>query len=398
MCVWIALLSMSVPRARAADEPPLKVQLEVPAAGQPSGAEGSLGFVSGRVFAADERPKLDLIFLLDVSGSTQDSSGIDVDGDGEVSGSGKLMSRLFGGSSGGDSILAAELAAVRALLARLDSRTTRVGVVIFSGDGGGQDALVEVPLTDDYRQVERGLDEIALVPPAGGTNMYAGLRLAALELSGGSSAVSPRRKGAQRYILLLTDGEPTLPAQSGRREPVARVLKISRSIAKRGIKIDSFAIGARATQRPEAPREASSLTGGTYVAVDEIAELANRVEGVRFVDVAGLEIRNRTLDAPAACQLLEPDGRFSALIPMKPGANDLLLVARSTTGKEARHERELRFESDAPLESQLDERQRVDLLRLRALCTQNERRLEIESGEDASRRRLEIEPEPERKP
>ncbi len=59
-----------------------------------------LGFVSGRALAAEgDVPEFDVLFLVDVSGSTAASAGVDVDGDGKIGGgfAGGLRG-LFGGS------------------------------------------------------------------------------------------------------------------------------------------------------------------------------------------------------------------------------------------------------------------------------------------------------------
>jgi len=392
------LLLAGSPRAgltQSEGNPPLRIRIDFPAEDQPLGAASrGLGFVSGRVASAEKIPRIDLVFLLDVSGSTASSSGVDVDGDGKVSGQG-FIGRLFGGGGGPnpDSILAAEIAAVRELLGRLDPRSTRTSVVIFSGNPqrNARDALVEVPLTANYRDIERGLEEISLVPPQGGTNIYEGLRVAARELS---RSVKARREGVQRYIVLLTDGEPTLPEG----EPVASVLRVSRALAKRDIRVLSFAIGPDAVNRPEAPREAALLTDGEYVAVSDIGQLADRLGQIRISEVASFELRNQTNDAAPACMVAAPDGRFFALVPMVDGANRLSLRARSKAGETTETERTLQFTADAPFEPELDTTQRVELGRLRVLCSQNDRRrleLEAQGRDTEKRRRLEIETDEE---
>ena len=61
-----------------------------------SGPHEALGFVAGRAFAQiGDAPRFDVVFALDVSGSTAESSGADIDGDGRV-GSGLGLGRLFG--------------------------------------------------------------------------------------------------------------------------------------------------------------------------------------------------------------------------------------------------------------------------------------------------------------
>ena len=388
LCV-LASSALPVPGGASEDTGRLRIELAFPGDDVPVGAEGPWGFFSGQVLAYQgELEKIDLILLLDVSGSTNDSSGIDVDGDGKVRGKG--FGRLFG-SSRGDSILSAEVAAARVLLGQLDSRTTRVGVVVFSGvERGVTDALTEVPLTTDYRRVERGLEELSLVPPAGGTNLYAGLRRAAQELLG-RGGDSQRRKGAQRYIVLLTDGKPTLPGDPNSREPTDRAIGIARLLRKQRIRVESFALGPDAVAESEAAREAARITGGRYTAVGDLADLEDRITQVRFLDVESLELTNRTTDARAECQVLTPEGRFFALVPVRAGDNELTLRATSQGGAVSLLERRVRFDPGAPLEARLDADQRRQLIRLRELCRRPDtpagepkrRRLEIETKEDA---------------
>ena len=47
-------------------------------------------------------------------------------------------------------------------------------------------------------------------------------------------------------------------------------------------------------------------------------------------DLKELRRRNRTLGAAPRCQIVTPDGRFAALLPMRAGTNSLEVRARST--------------------------------------------------------------------
>ncbi len=168
---------------------------------------------------------LDVIIALDTSDSTAAPSGADLDGDGKTgvppSDETTLQSILRqllprAESDPEDSILAAEVAGVRQLLQHLDPRTTRVGIVRFSGDDDPHtpDAYTEVPLTADYRKVEDGLEVLLWRGPLGLTNMVAGVNLATIELLGSKSASSTEREGAERVIMFLSDGLPTLPLEN----------------------------------------------------------------------------------------------------------------------------------------------------------------------------------------
>ena len=374
----------------------LQVSIEFPAKGMKVGAvEGLDGhsLVTGRVLAFAGRLDLyEMVFVIDVSGSTAEPSGIDVDGDGSAGGTGGVVRRVFGSGkkAAADNILQAEIAAVRALLGELDPRTTRVGVVVFSGDDlqGTPDALVEVPLTSDYRRVGKGLDEIALVAPEGATNMGAGLRAALAQLKKpkpGPDGVEP-----QRFIVFLTDGEPMLGYKSTA-EVGNEALDVARQAGKRGVQILSFAVGREASERSRYPSEMARLTKGRFVAVRDLNTLSTDVASVSFTKLAALTLRNRTLDAGPKCQILSPDGRFAALLPMQPGANAVEVRARSTLDTEQSAELSVELSPGTSLVSALDDAQREQLLRLRTICERPESQRGLDIQTDESQRKLDIE-------
>src|SRR5262249_8233818 len=70
-----------------------------------------------------------------------------------------------------NSVLAAEVAASRRLLLQLNSETTRAGVVTFS-----EGAQVLQPLTNNFEQVRRILDDIMRAGPYGGTKICPSMR------------------------------------------------------------------------------------------------------------------------------------------------------------------------------------------------------------------------------
>ena len=346
----------------------LTLQIDSPAPGMVAVDSSGMAFVSGLAYAhAGDLPKFDIVFVLDVSGSTAAPSGADVDGDGKVTRrAGGLLG--LGGEENPDSILAAEVAAVRTLLSQLDSRTTRVGVVIFSGDEDYRtpDAFVEVELTRDYREVERGLDGILLDGPNGRTNMHAGILRATVELLGSRSAVSRRRDGAQRIMMFLTDGIPTLPDRFSTRANTDRAIDVASKAARCGVHIHTFAIGREATREPRAPLEIARVTGGVFSPVADPRDLQAAIEGASFSEISELRIRNATTSAAASYQLRNPDGTYSALVPMQTGRNVIEVFARSTDGLEATRQVEVEL-AGRSVSMSMSERQNADLARLREL-------------------------------
>jgi Mg-chelatase subunit ChlD len=171
-------------------------------------------------------------------------------------------------SDGGDSILAAEVQAVRILMEQLDPRTTRVGVVAFSGDRDPmtEDAFTLVPLTSDYRQVQAGLEDLLSAGPNGMTNMASGVQRGLVELLGSYSAYSEKRDEARRIMLFLTDGNPTLPFDG---HPAANMRSaISKAVKAREarVRIDTYAIGSEALSEPVVAVEMARVTYGNFSA------------------------------------------------------------------------------------------------------------------------------------
>lgn len=387
LCI-LAVLSLALGAAGAdiARAEPAEVFLTIDSVSlaTPARKTEPLGFIAGRALAHSGSIKLfDVMFLIDVSLSTADSSGVDIDGDGGVArGSGgrgvKLGPISLGGSRGGgsgDSILAAEVAAVGSLLDTFDPRTTRVGIVTFSGSesASSDHAWVEVPLTSEYRKVRAGLEEILLSGSQGGTNMYAGLRLAGIELGGGRSAESTRRSGSQRHIVLLTDGFPTLPGRPHPwrdRSPEAedRAIVMAKRLGKKRISVHTFAIGRKAAERPRAAVEVAEASGGSFTAVRDPGDLGRLLGEVQFASIEELRIRNLTSGLEAVHQLHNADGTYAALVPVQEGLNTIEVVARSTDGSTERVETTTMFGS-IPLTA----RQGADRARLLEISLARER-------------------------
>lgn len=237
----------------------------------------ALAFAAGPA-RAGAPPRLDLAIAIDVSGSTAAASGIDVDGDGTIGVNPRLDARLEGqyprdvqSTDPDDSVLAAELAAVRALLAGLGEADVRVAIVAFAGnydpDVGTQqgppadNAQLLAPL-GDVAEAAAALDEIARRGPAGGTDFAAAIRAARAALCD-----APARPGAERRTLFLTDGVPSLPyGYATRTDPsdVSIALTAAHEARACGVRVDVFAIGLGATGDPFASKEVARITGGLY--------------------------------------------------------------------------------------------------------------------------------------
>ncbi len=303
--------------------------------------------VSGKVSGSSSRsPNVDLLFVVDISGSTAQYAGFDFD-DGEQysdspsGGFGRPQISIFGGGvhvmqtpfrNLRNSILAAEIAAARRLVGQVDTKTTRIGIVTF-----GEGASVRQPLTHDYELVQRALDDILRDGPYGGTNMAEGIRVGITELLG--LGLSERRPDAVKTQILLTDGFPTLPIGRGRRatpEDTYLAINAARLSGKAGIKVHVFALGEEALSYPRAAVGIAEQSGGSYTPVLRPADALAVVENISVVGVDYVQIINQTTGQRATRVRLAADGYFSAALPVIEGRNQIEVFTRASDGSTGR--------------------------------------------------------------
>ena len=181
---WFAGLLLGAP-AGMAEPSPVHILVDAPLARETVRNLVHQAPIRGTALAAAVGSRAyDVMLVLDISGSTSQPSGVDVDRDGElgVSPHPELDPNLYPDTTKntdpGDSILAAEVAAADALVARLqESAGVRVGILSFSGEMNPttghrvrfdqQDAWLEVPLTEDLAAVRARLPAILARGPYG---------------------------------------------------------------------------------------------------------------------------------------------------------------------------------------------------------------------------------------
>jgi hypothetical protein len=368
--------------------PQPRLAIETPRDGDFIAASESTVFVAGRALYGDRAADLfDLAIVLDLSKSTDAPCGIDLDEDGYV---GTAPQSIFSDGASddfGDSVIAAEVAAAHALLDQLDPRTTRVALIAFSGDSDPRtpDARTLVPLGTSYGAAHKALDDLLDDWPSGRTNIAAALNLATAELLGTSSALSQSRPDAVRVILLLTDGQPTLPVPFEPEQNVERARVAARLAVRAGIRIDTFAIGQEANQDVSLTASLADLSGGRFTPVLQPSELVATFEQLRLADVRAVDIRNLTTGVSAEEVLIETDGRFAALVPLADGENQLEVSAQVDDGRLSRRLRVLRTPDQHPavLEARwVQQRTRLLEQRLHAL---KRRELTIEMEQERAR-------------
>jgi hypothetical protein len=318
----------------------LRVVLEAPEAGQRLAGGEARVFVSGRILlgAATATGAYDAMLVIDTSSSTGVPSGADVDEDRQTGRAAPWPLRLVapGSDDEGDHVLAAEVAAARTLLAQLDPETTRLGVIGFSGSGDDDapDARLLVPLTARFDLVDAALEQLLRDGPSGRTNIFEAVVLGAAELAGVEGALSEPRPSARKVMLLMTDGQPTLPGPRTRSRRLA--IEAARAASELGIRCDTFAIGTEATSDPRVTQEIAEVSGGEFTAVEDPRGLVAAFREVRLAKVQRLQVRNATTGARAEYAQLDADGAFSALVPLREGFNAIEIRATANNGLEAR--------------------------------------------------------------
>jgi len=340
--LWLFLLALWAPAGAA--EP--KLQILSPKDGERITQDQNVILVSGKVASQTARSSnVDIMLVVDISGSTAQYAGVDLgelgqipDGDGS---SGFPLPQISIGGYGlgqppmrnlRNSILAAEVAAARRLLLQLNAQTTRVGIVTFS-----EGAKLLQPLTQDFDQLRRALDDILRAGPYGGTNMVEGIRTGITELMG--FGTSEKKTDAIKVEFLLTDGFPSLPVGRGKKvtpEDTNLAINAARLAGKAGIKVHVFALGEEALSYPRAAVGIAKESGGSYTPVMRPADVLAVVENISVVGVEYVQIINQTLGQKATHLRLAADGFFSSAVPVAEGRNQIDVFARASDGATGR--------------------------------------------------------------
>lgn len=231
----------------------------------------------------DALPSMDVVLAIDTSRSTRDPSGADIDRDGQV---GEYRGATW--TDRDDSMLAAQVAAVRRLIELARGRDVRFGIVAYAGrhdrpfeDSTSRrvhrrDAVIGVGLTYDAARIEQELDRLLQRGSNGTTSFTPPMRLALRVLEN-----PPDSAPAQRSrILFLSDSPvPVRPVSGGRTRSGynwedARMRIEAMRARRAGVVYDTFGIGGAATARtPHTLTHIAGATGGSFYAVPDPARL-----------------------------------------------------------------------------------------------------------------------------
>ena len=379
-----ALAGSGAAPALAADA--IHLEVVAPAPGAPPQRAAPWLEVRGWA-AAGPAGDQDLVVVVDLSGSTHEPSGVDVDGDGTLG-----VARRFhdGSSDPGDSVRAAELVAARRLAEGLDLARTRIAILVFADN-----AYTLCPLTQRREELDERLGELEdeWRGEAGATDLAKALRWAGRILAeGAASAPGPRR----RDVVLLSDGEPTAPGSPAEARAEARAA--AGELARQGVRVHAFALGAQSNEALETYAALAARTGGGSVRLATPGDVVHHLPQLDLAGVAGVEVANATSGTPSRVTHRGADGSFEAFVPLVPGENRIRVVARGREGGETVLERTATYAPAPPRDAAEADALRSErealLTRLAQRSAQLELLLEMKRTREAEQRReLEVEAE-----
>lgn len=263
----------------------------------------------GQAAMEAELSPLDLVLVIDRSGSTERE-----------------------GPQKGDSnpsVLEYEVIAANSLIDMLQSMdNVRLALVSFS-----RDVILESPLTDDWNSLRNAV--AGITTPEGGTNIEAAIDKALEALADAGSA-------AQKNILLITDGIPTLPFDSGMTQEIGdRLATLEAAIRSLKAKARIYPIviqpidySRKLTTMPAVQAITGVPNTVGELGIDNLDELGDALTHTVLTDVTNVDITNLTMDVTVAAVILL-DGSFQADVPMQAGENELLISAHAGNPKNA---------------------------------------------------------------
>lgn len=343
----------------------------------------------------------DLMLVADVSTSTLLPSGVDVNGNGRV---GRLTVEradrpwLFPTSTDpGDSVRAAEFFAARRLLDAVDSRRTRVGLVVFE-----RRVRKSLPVSTPREEVAAAIRHFQEMGTTlgGATNFAVALRaaLAGLEIT------RTEEVSRARHIIFLSDGLPTEPAPE--KHAAEEALAAAAEIRDAGADIQAFALGQSEEEGADLSvyTKMAELTGGSLTRLPNPADVLAHLPRIDLVGITAVELTNQTTGQPARALRLGPDGSFSGFVSLAPGENRIEVRVRDREGHSAARDRLVSYDPREP--TNVEEARRFDqegkrlLERLRVRTVEAELVHQIEqtrSSDGTQGRELELRPSPEKK-
>jgi hypothetical protein len=282
MKLWVALLGFGILGCASpySQEPGSRIEI---------GPDRSVQECEGLPLA--QIGAVDVAVLIDVSSSTAEPSGSDINMNGKVGESrvGKTGGVFkIGSTDPGDSILVAQIVAAKALLGIAEETDARFSIVSFSGPApvltkfpGARsprvrnqkpEAVVVSELTSDLSVLEGALDEVLASGSRGSTRFATGMTYAIQTLN----ATDVSERSPRKFALLMSDSpHPVLPQPDGtihRIDPAMR--EAARAAIDSQIVFNTFGLGQASTDDP--PHALDSIaraTGGIFEPIENASHL-----------------------------------------------------------------------------------------------------------------------------
>lgn len=347
LALLAASVSVAVSVGGEIERVPLQMRIDTPEDGSERVGPTSLIEVAGwaGAYSVEQTEVLDVAVIIDTSWSARRGSGADVNGDGHAGGHGfgfrrSLLGWMFGfgaNSDPEDTILRAEVAAVRGLRESLEDGGSRIGIVMMRDFGG-----IGSRLDDPRQRMDRTLDNLERARPEGRTNFQEAIRLANRILV----EAPDDRAERERVIILLSDGQPTVPP--GNEYATDQAIVAAQESADLGIRIFAIGLGVSDADDSRAFRESARITGGRFLALEEPGDVIRALAEIKLTGLEAVSIENLTTGKPAAMQRVFPDGSFDGFVKLEQGSNRLRIRATSVEGHEVVDERMVTYKLEWP--------------------------------------------------
>ncbi len=296
----------------------------------------------------------DIVIAIDESLSTFDAIGRDVDGDGRIVRTGPFPTRqpftrqpspgrwvtprpmrkrddssIWKWSSDyDDTVIEAELLAVRDLLRQLNPHTTRVAIISFAGSAQIRSQLGAPD------EALRALDGYEVHLDWSGTNPASALLLAIDLLA---DARKPSEL-SQWTVVLLSDGK--LPESDGKAVST-RTVEVARLLSRLGIQLKVFALRPAAVEEPGFLEDVSMQSDAELIHVETAADLVSDIAAVPLTGLVNVDIRNLRTGEPGQVIRVFPDGSFDGYLHVEPGKNEFEVIASMRSGAQVTLTREI---------------------------------------------------------
>jgi len=266
-----------------------------------------------------------------------------------------------------DDPLSAQVRAARHFVDSIRGRLgdVRVGIVSFPGldpkpargssaaatrAGGSRAARRELPLTSNATAIDRALRRVVERGHAGPMSFGAGLELALDELQRPPDWPGAARPGARRVVVLAADGRGGFPFGQGAqadRDFRERSVELAQRASQRGVALHLFALGGISEAPPAFVDEMLAGSAGSFERLQPTDLDTALLARVRLPYLEDLSIHAAADDAQLGELSVRPDGRFAASVPLVPGANSLILRARTSDGSERESRLAVEFDASA---------------------------------------------------